>query len=400
MMTKTFRGRRRAALPVVAGSVLAASVALIAGCAGTIEEITGKQRPHSKISYKTSRSAAPLEVPPDLTDSSLQDSLHIPGVDPTYSQYAGLESGAGARSKPSVLPAVDGARIVRSGDERWLAVAMEPEDVWPRLRDFWVDQGFSLDSENPEIGVMETDWAEKRVHLDQGAVRRLLGTLSKSFFGAKFRDQYRTRIDRGSDPGTTEIYITHRGAEQAAIETGSRPNEVVEFVWRPLPSDSGLEAEMLTRFMVFLGVDQQRADTVVAGAAAPASSAPSVNIIREDGGASALTLDTAFAPAWRRVGLALDRAGFNVEDRDRSRGLYYLRYVDREDDGNRTGGWLSRLKFWGDDDGDGKDDNAYLVRLTEEESAMTRIVVLDRDGERDASEEANRILAVLHEQLG
>ena len=399
MMTKTFSAPWRAARPAMIGSVLAAGIVLAGGCSDTLERVADTERPHSKATYKSSKSVPPLEVPPDLTGSSLQDSLQVPGVAATYSQYSGGDAGTGDRSAPSVLPSVGEARIERFGNERWLVVSMEPEDVWPKLRDFWIAEGFSLESENPETGFMETDWAEKHVALRAGMVKRLLGTISNAFYGAKFRDQYRTRIERGSDPGTTEIYITHRGAEQTAIETGTRPNEVVEFMWRPLPRDSGIEAEMLARLMIHLGVDAENPDTLVAGDAAPASGAPSVAIIREDGGATALTLDTGFAPAWRRVGLALDRAGFDVEDRDRSRGLFYVRYVARDEGAESGKGWLSRLRFWGDDDAEEGDD-AYLVRLTEDGTATTRIVVLDRDGERDVGEAASRILAVLHEQLG
>ena len=69
--------------------------------------------------------------------------------------------------------------------------------------------------------------------------------------------------------------------------------------------------------------------------AASAPPDPRVRLVREDGGTqAALALDVGFSQAWRRTGLAIDRAGFTVEDRDRSRGLFFVRYaVDGAGDG-------------------------------------------------------------------
>ena len=302
---------------------------------------------------------------------------------------------------PTVLPEVANARIERSGNERWLVIAMQSEEVWPKLRDFWTGQGFVLESEEPAAGVMETDWAEVRTPLPAGAVKDLLNRLSKAFYGVAVRDRYRTRIERGSEPGTTEIYISHRGAEQVIVgdeNSYARQEGFTQRAWRLRPSDPGLEAEMLTRLMLFLGADEEQADAIIAGNAARE---PLAHIVREAGGATALTLEEGFSQAWRRTGLALDRVGFVVEDRDRSRGLFFVRYDDPEEAGAQSGrgGWLSRLKFWGGGNDDGKKDGAYHIRLTGETAARTRVVVLGPDGEREESPTAGRILSLLHEQL-
>ena len=380
-----------------AGSVLAASVALAGGCSGTLEDVWPDREP----SYKSSRSAPPLEMPPDLTGASVRDSLSIPEGQPTtYSRYSSGDAAAGAGVAQAVLPEIDDARIERSGNERWLVVSMPPEVLWPKLRDFWNDQGFVLEVEEPAAGVMETDWGEKRSRLPTGAIRDILSRVSDTFYGVAVRDRFRTRIERGSGPGTTEIYVSHRGAEQVLAgdeNSYARREGFADRVWQPRPSDPGLEAEMLTRLMVFLGADRQRADALIAGG--EAAHEPLARLVREDGGATALTLDEDFSQAWRRTGLALDRAGFVVEDRDRSQGLFFVRYPDPEAGAQRKkGGWLSRLKFWGDDE-DGKQDDAYHIHLSEEAAATTRVVVLDRDGEREASSTAHRILSLLHEQF-
>ena len=400
MVEFTIPARRQRARRAVTGGVLAASAVLAGGCSGTLEDGLGEVWPDRQPSYKSSKSAPPLEVPPDLTSSSLRDTLRIPDVDATYSQYASGDGSAGTRSTPAVLPEIDNARVERSGDERWLVIAFKPEVVWPRLRDFWIDQGFALETEEPDIGVMETNWAEEHTPLPAGLLKRMANALNDVLYGVAIRDRYRTRIERGAEPGTTEIYISHQGAEQMVVggETQYATREGLgERVWQPRPNDPGLEAEMLSRMMVFLGADEQRADALVAGDTTPD---PRARLVREDGSAAALTLDEGFSRAWRRTSLALDRAGFNVEDRDRSRGLFFVRYADRGDGAqSEKTGWLSRLKFWGNDDGAEQGDDAYLIRLIEEAPGMTRVVVLDQDGEREESSAAHRILTVLHEQL-
>ena len=384
--------RRRVAYRTAVGGAVAACVVLAGGCSGTAEDVGSDGQP----SYKSSRSAPPLEVPPDLSSSAVRDTLPIPGVGATYSQYASGAPRPGSDTVQAVLPEAADARIERSGDERWLAVAMKPEEVWPRLRDFWTDQGFVLETREPDIGLMETEWAERRTPLPGHAAKRLFQRVYEAFYGVAFRDRYRTRIERGAEPGTTDIYVSHRGAEQIVLgeETRARNDGPLEWAWQPRPSDPGLEALMLSRMLVFLGVDEERAESMVAESAPPALRA---RLVREDGGATALVLDEGFSPAWRRAGLALDRAGFAVEDRDRSRGLFFVRYAGGEDDA-KSGGWLSRLQFWKRDDKE-RDGDTYLLRVLGDTSDTTRIVVLDEDGSTDEGPTASRILTVLHEQL-
>ena len=393
MVAFTIRARRRRVRGVAAGVFLAAGAVLAGGCSGTIEDVLPDRQP----SYKSSRSAPPLEVPPDLASSAIRDSLPIPGVDATYSQYASGAGGAGAES--AVLAEVDDARIERNGDQRWLVVAVKPEEVWPRLREFWIDQGFSLETEEPDVGVMETNWAAKHEVLPGGIIKQALNQLNDALYGVTFRDRYRTRLERGREPGTTEIYVSHRGAEQEVIGNQVSSDGVGERVWQPRPSDPELEAEMLTRLMVFLGADEERAETLVAGSAPRQQQL--ARLVVEDGRAAALLIDEGFSRAWRRTGLALDRAGFAVEDRDRSRGLFFVRHagVAEDHEPGEGGGWLSRLKFWGNDDDEAAREKPYVVHVAGETAAATRVVVLDRDGEPEAGPAASRILTVLHEQL-
>ena len=388
--------RRRRVRRALIGGVLVASTVLAGGCSGTLEDVWPDPRP----SYRSSRSAPPLEVPPDLTSSTLRDSLQIPGVDATYSQYASDAASGAARSASAVLPEIDDARIERGDGQRWLVIAMKPEETWPRLRDFWTSQGFAIETEEPDIGVMETDWAEEHTSLPAGFLKRAVQRISDAIYGVAIRDQYRTRIERGAEPDTTEIYISHRGAEQVVVGNETHYAQVEglgKTVWQPRPNDPGLESEMLSRLMVFLGADQERAYAVVAASTSPD---PRARLVREDDGTTALVLGDGFSPAWRRTSIALDRAGFTVEDRDRSRGLFFVRYAGREDSAqSEDKGWLSKLKFWGNDDDEEQGGDAYVVQVMEETPAASRVVVLDQNGVRDESRTAVRILTVLGENI-
>ena len=372
----------------------AAAVCLLAACA-QLDESVGGLLPDDEPDYKSSKRLPSLDVPPELSAQSIEDSMVIPGGGgATYSQYS--TGGSRESEAPSgVLPDFEKVAVERSGNERWLVVQATPAAVWPQVRAFWLQQGFVIEVDEPGIGIMETDWAEERTQFPGGLFGRLLGGLSSALTGAASRDKFRTRIERGSSDGITEIYVSHRGAEEVAPPSRTRvqSNQQVRRVWQPRPADPGLEAEMLHRMMVFFGVQEDRARQIlVLQPERPARA----RIVRDGAGGTVLSLDDDFARAWRRTGLALDRIGFTVEDRDRTRGLYFVRYVDPDQDLGREKGFLSGLAFWRQEEA--PPPSEYLINLIGVDEA-TEVVVLDTGGERSAGAAADRILGLLYEQL-
>ncbi len=384
-------------LLLTAGSLLALG---LAACSGTADDLLDPILPEREAAYKSSKTAPPLEVPPDLSSATLNDTMVVPSLaqgSATYSAYVNGTQVAMA-SVNGVLPRLNGVRIERAGSDRWLIVDVPPGVVWPKVRDFWLSQGFLIQLEDPSIGIMETDWAEKRTEFDGGAISNFFSKLSSELYGATTRDMYRTRLERGTIPETTEVYVSHRGAEYVSTGKISRSLDATGseevYVWQPRPSDPELEAEMLNRLIITFGIKKETATTLVAQAA---ERPPRAHIVRDGEGASVLDLQDNFSRAWRRTGLALDRVGFTVEDRDRSRGLYYVRYIDTDKvDSGKDDSFFGTLKFWGDDEP--LDQNEYLVSLVGKQST-TQIVILDTDGKRENGETANRILGLLHEQL-
>ena len=344
-----------------------------------------------KIDYKTASKLPTLEVPPDLTTPARDERYAIPGevkTSATYSSYNDGRTGQNASTDTAVLPQSTKVKLERDGNQRWLVVNASPEALWPQLHAFWQAVGFSLAIDMPKAGVMETEWNENRAKLPQDIIRSTLGKALDFLYSTSERDKFRTRLEAGRTPGTTEIYISHRGMMEI-YATESKD----ETRWQPRPADPELEAEMLQRLMVRLGADETTAQNQLA---AP-SSEPARARLTEDG--NQLLVLESYDRAWRRVGLALDRVDFTVEDRDRTTGTYYVRYAD-PDAANPAAskGFLDRLKFWKSNKVDASSATRLRVHVATDQE-QTRVSILTREGGSDHSESARKILKLLLDQL-
>lgn len=374
---------------------------MLSGCGGSMN--VEKYLPDRQVEYKKAREAEEnLELPPDLAGASFNDALDIPGTNgtATYSAYAG---GQQARSRLAgsgeVLPEVSGVTLERSGTQRWLEVDASPQAVWPKVIAFWRQQGIVLEEQDPAVGVMTTDWLENRAEIRQDFVTNMMRKVAGGLYATSTRDQYRVRIDAGPRAGVSEIHLTHRAMEERLVR--NTVGEGSTTVWEPAPSDPGKEAEMLRRLMLFLGVSDSNAQQMLAqgggSAGAPARGAAGRARIVSSGGGSALVIPEEFRQAWRQTGLALDRSGFAVEDRDRNAGVFFVRYDDPTKPAEKKG-LLSRMAFWSG--GDGPDRaKTYQIRV-EGDGEESRVTVHDEAGMRDTSATAEQILRLLQEQLG
>ena len=355
--------------------------------------------PSKKIDYKSSGKLPSLEVPPDLTRPTADDRYTVPDAGgkgaTTFSDYKQdreLRQQSGA-ANGGVLPEQSDARVERAGTQRWLVVKGEPAQVWPVVKDFWQEVGFLVNVETPEAGVMETDWNENRAKISDGMIRGILGKLLDSVYSTAERDKFRTRLEKGMQSGTTEVYISHRGMQEVYIAEGKDQTR-----WQPRNPDPDLEAEMLRRLMMRFGIQEARAKQQIAKSA----EAPRALMASQSGGI--LTVNEQFDRAWRRVGLALDRVGFTVEDRDRSKGIYFVRYIDPEVDVQNTskegtgviGRTLGALKFWGN--APAKKNEQYQIAVRDM-NTTAQVNVLSKDGKQEQSATASRILNLLYDQL-
>ncbi len=380
--------RHRARRRVTHCWVLGIALVTLAGCSSFSPNEWLEKK--SEIDYKSERRLdRPLEVPPDLINPSQGERFALPTRRGATSLLAyQSERAAPNAGEQAVLAEQPGMRIERAGETRWLVVKATPEQLWPKLKAFWQQLGFTLAIERPDIGVIETDWAENRAKIPDDLIRRTIGKVLDALYSTGERDKFRTRLEPGKNPGEVEIYIAHRGMVE--VYTSSQHERTV---WQPRPADPELEAEMLRRLMVFLGAEEQKAKEMVANAATQERA-----VLHKGSDRNELEVRDGLERAWRRVGLALDRLGFSVLERNRSAGEYRVRYDDPAGvaEEERRSFW-SRLAFWKSDEKP-KVGSEYRIQV-QSAGNVSRVVVVDEAGKPDASATANQILEMLYEEL-
>ena len=407
---------------------------LLNGCENIpfIEQVTAPD-------YKATGRSRPLEVPPDLTSATTNDAYAIPGS----TSYSDFKNGQQQdNGQPKILPNPEGMKIVKAGAQRWLVVNAPAEKIWPLIRDFWIDMGFAVKKENPEVGVMETEWIKEgdlMTNDNKGTLDKFDAWLDSLASGTANRKKFRTRLERGLQDGTTEIYMTHRSIDTAPDDGKEKirtPYGVVDMGYKndskskedsKVDSRSDeLDAELLRRLMVKLGLADKRAKEIIA---APISQ-KRAEIKKEADGSSSVEIQDPFDRAWRRVGLALDIIGFVIEDKDRSNGIYFVKYadVDIDDSPKKKKGVLDSLMFWSDDDkkdkqakdtsqikekplserlkfwgGSDKEktnpEKQYRIKIISIDNGGSQVVIEYQDGKKNTSSTANRIISLLYDQL-
>ncbi len=358
-------------------------LALSLGACASIENFMGGD----KIDYRSATvKTNGLEVPPDLTQLARDTRYQQPG---TTVSAATFQSGTAAA--PAVAAAVinnPNIRMERLGSERWIAVKQTPEVLWPQLQAFWKERGLTLVADDAAAGVMETDWAENRAKLPQDFIRNTLGRILDPLYSTGERDKFRMRVERVS--GGSEIYISHRGMQEvynSALKDST--------AWQSRPTDTQLEGEFLQRLMVKLGSQTEVAKTAVAGSTTAAALPAKARML--DGRGATLQVDDGFDRAWRRVGIALDRSGFTVEDRDRSQGLYFVRYIDSSTASKEDPSFFSKLLNFGRDKATVPPARYRVNVKTEGDRSV--VAVQNDQGAPETGEAGKRIVTLLLEEL-
>jgi len=349
-------------LKTISRFALLALVASLAACSALESD---------KIDYKSAGKAPTLEVPPDLTQLSRDNRYAVPGGAVTANSYqAGL---ANAPSLPTAVSSVGDVKMERAGTQRWLVVNRSADQLWEPVRDFWQESGFLLTTDQRNLGIMETDWAENRAKLPQDIIRSTIGKLMDSLYSTGELDRFRTRLER--TPNGTEIFISHRGMEE--VYSSSRKDQTT---WQPRASDPELEAEFLRRLMVKLGVSQEQSKVIAAAGAAP-QTAKVANV----GGQPMVQINDNFERAWRRVGLALDRTA----------GTYFVRYVPPNPNKSEPSIFSKMLSF-----GSSKTEAPLKFRiLVKGQGETSTVSVLNEAGAPDSTANAQRIVQVIADDL-
>ena len=355
-----------------------ATLAVLAGCS-VLEE--------DKINYKGASKGTSLEVPPDLTQLRRDSRYLLESTSATASGFATAQTSV--RESGTAVNTLGPVRIERSGSQRWLVVNQPVEKVWDSVREFWTSNGFVLTTDAADLGILETDWAENRAKIPQDFLRRTLGKVLDGLYSSGERDRYRTRIERNSQGGV-DIFITHRGMVEEYADSGK-----TKTIWMPRPADPELEIEFMRRLMVKLGATPQQAQQAQAQPSSAATTAPALARLVTLDGQAVLVLADPIDRAWRRTGLALDRGGFTVEDRDRSRGLFDVRYVAPSANKEEPG-FFSRLFSSASASATGP--RRYQIQL-KANGETTELRVRGQDGQAASGEDMQNILQLLVKQL-
>jgi outer membrane protein assembly factor BamC len=343
-----------------------------------------------KLDYRSqANKTAPLEVPPDLSQLA-RTSGYQPQAGGTVSAstMAATAPAAAASAAPTVAPqAVGDVRIERDGNQRWLVTKLTPEQLWPQLITFWQERGFILVTQSPEAGVIETDWAENRAKIPSDLIRNTIGKLIDSMYSTGERDKFRTRVERTATG--SEVYISHRGLEEVYVSP-----QRDQTMWANRPADPQLEAEFLSRLMVKLGAKEE--DVRRVATTTPNPQPARARVVADQG--AVLQIDESFDRAWRRVGLALDRTGFTVEDRDRSGGLYFVRYVDPKSIPKQDEGFFNKIFSFGKEKDAANAPNRYRIAV-KGQGEKTTVSVLNSQGAPEGGAVGQRIVSLLVEDL-
>ncbi len=407
--------------PALKVAALLMAGGLVAGC--------GSSNPNA-VNYKSDSRAkqSTLAVPPNLLDETTdQRSLPPEGGVATLSQLQQVQKTA--PTLPTVIPPVPGMHIQRDGTERWLVIDNHsPDQVWPQVRRFWQEQGFLLVVDSRDKGVMETDWNETHQNLSDGLIRDTLSKATGNAYVTAERNKYRTRLETAPNGGTY-VFISQKGMREALTGTNNDSTQ-----WQAKANDPALEGEYLKRLMAVLALSDSRqaaatpvgapagntnggAGTTEASLIANGKSLPAApnaadaaraqqnatlaaqSQITEDTVAQAsndeITLSDGYDRAWTRVGLALDRTNFTVDDRDRNRGIYFVRYADPKDLTAAEQGFWNQV-FHGKKE---KVAKKYEINVRAISESRTRVSIIDGAGDLDSTPQARQIMALLDDQL-
>jgi len=305
--------------------------------------------------YVSSSRAKKLDVPPDLSDVESNVEYGVPGEAVSYNSYEDAKKAGFTEVK--VLQDPEGMRLVKSGNLRWLVVNETPDKLWPHLEMFWQELGFGIKVMNKRTGVMETEWIKSsklKFESKKGMASRFDAWLD-GLSNLADRRKFRTRIENGVEKNTSEIYISQRsvvGMDDEAKERIKRlkegsystdiykikeyvaggeeeAKEITDKLQKEMNMDEyEINAEILRRLMTKLGMTDLDAEKVLAN---PVERQNATLVENKQG--NYLLLNDAFDRSWRKLSLALDIIGFVTEDKNRSKGIFYVKYKDLELEG-------------------------------------------------------------------
>lgn len=331
-------------------------LALLAGCGllPSLDDVLPDQRDE----YRSARDMPPLEVPPDLTTNTISENMAIPG-DNSANTLSGYEQQQASRAGGSEL----GGALA---NEQTLVLRGDRYAIWPELKRFWTEQGYELELDDAELGVLETAWSEPR------------GTA-----GEEVRDRFKVFAEPGNQADTTVLFISHDLQRRLSADEQ----------WQDAGSDAGTRQRLAAEMNTFFGGSsavEKTASRDTGSATRRSSNLPRAEIINNDKGQVYMSLPNEFEQAWPLIENAMVRVGMQIRSSDAEAGEYMAAYKPQQSESEK--GWFDSLKFWSSDE-----PQIYRVSVTPADQ-RTELVLRDEDGEWLSGDGARNLLYQIQQQ--
>jgi len=317
------------------------------------------------INYYANNSVTSLEVPPDLTSPSYENSFRLSefasGID---TNMVNLTNSEIENNDKKILVAPSDISVKKSGNRRWLEVNKDSETIWKLSNQFLKELGFTIKNSNKKIGIMETNFLENRKPeipaQTMGFFRSALqSTIENVNYTLPSVDKYKIRIEPKSD-FITEVYLSVNS--MAEVISGSGNNETT--LWQNSEKDYALEAEMLYRLMVYLGGDSAKAREKIISA--KDNNKVVVNVKDGLNGYAKLVFNLNLIDTWDNISWAISETNVQVEDRDIKERAFYINLARTADKGIMS-------KIFGED----AILNTYQIQLKSIDSSLTEVYFQD-----------------------
>lgn len=375
---------------VFRGSVFVVILMLLFGCSIVDER---------KEAYKDAELLPPLEVPPDLLSIDASDDLSA-GIAPmgasvTLSEFDKAAETVETKAKKEpvtdsqnrVMPqagasigfTLDPSKVSlsRDGNSYWLTAPGTPEYWWGEMINFLQSQEIALEKRVPALGLIFTGWHENKKNLPESSFFSKAFSLLRS---SHLRDQFVVRIEKTVEGTGSEIHIVHRGMRH--VEYGENLH------WLPRERDVELEIEMLKRFALFVNVGESEAHALFD----ETEEVVETFSLQNEGEESVwIKLVMGYAQAWREIGNELTASGYEIEDLNRSQGIYIVH-------GNLLSE-IDKVNVFSAFTGEGKGQEKTFVVKLQDQGGYVSVIVEEHAGVALSLEEKNNFLAELLDEL-
>ncbi len=327
--------------------------------------------------YLKAKEGPPLVVPEDLSSTSIQNTMAIPQISSTQ-RHVNFEGGAPRPEAIYAREEAEGVKIQKLGDQRWLLVPQPPAVVWPKVKQFFADNGVAIELEQPQTGRIDTEWMTISSKAARDVVRLSISDAKQAAGVATGRDRVRVLIEPGIRDRSTEIHLRYEN------DSKSMPHEDV------MPAQSDI-VEVETQLLNELGgyIAANVADASISFVARNISTQSKAELQRDASDLPTLRLNLDFDRAWATVNQALHEAKLDVTDVDRSAGVFYVTVTDQMlNQEEKPSIWTRWFR---------SEHKRKVTILMEPKPPGFDLTVFDDNGQRTSSDVAEQILIMIRE---